>query len=160
MLSRQPELRPQSMREVVQDLRTASRGLRNIAAFSNEAGGSSPPSVTAEPVTMASPQPTHPSPPATPATYAQPQTAYMPPPAAYPPAYPPAYAQPAIAPGYPQAGVPYAQAVVDPAERRRKLTRIAEIAVIVLIMGGYALLNWQETMGYVHTFLQSLKPHL
>ena len=157
MLSRQPELRPQSMREVVQDLRTACRGLRNIAAFNGDggdgAGGSNAPTaVTHKP---ADPPPAYaynPPAPATPpaptpmTSYAQPQ-----------PAYPQAYAQPAYPPAaYGQA--PAYPAPVDPGERRRKLTRIAEGALVVIIMGGYALLNWQETLGYIRTFLQSLKP--
>ena len=176
MLSRQPELRPRTMRDVIQDLRTACRGIRGIAAFS---GDSQTP--IAEPATVASPGPTAVTPPpqtphpytppgaatavASPPSYAQPpsyaapltaygQPGYPPPDAGYPSQ---AYPQPGQAMAYPQPG----QAMMPPPEPGRGrviLRRIGEIALLVVALGIYALYNWQEIVTTVRTTLQSLKP--
>jgi serine/threonine-protein kinase len=181
MLSRQPELRPRSMRDVIQDLRTACRGIRGIAAFSGDAqvplssevatvatGGQ--PAYTPPPQT---PQPyTPPSAPTAVAGspgygqqpgYGAPQTGYGQP--GYPhqsQAYPnqayPNQAYPSQAMAYPQPGQPMMAPPPEPGRGRVILRRIGEVALLVIALGLYALFNWQEIVTTVRTTLQSLKP--
>lgn len=179
MLSRQPELRPQSMRAVIQDLRTACRGLRNIAAFSGEqatlpsdaapGGGSVPSAILSAPTAVVgSASPASASTSYQPQPAAPQQAAYQP---SYQPAYQPAYqappqaypAQQVVPAGAPAAYYtnqpPSAIAVpTAPSNRGAILRRIGEAALVVVVMGLYALYNWQEVVNGFRTFLQSLKP--
>ena len=45
-----------------------------------------------------------------------------------------------------------------PSNRGAILRRIGEAALVVVVMGLYALYNWQEVVNGFRTFLQSLKP--
>jgi serine/threonine-protein kinase len=179
MLSRQPELRPQSMRDVIQDLRTACRGIRGIAAFSGDAqvplSGEPATVATASPPTYSPPPPAY-TPPSAPtavagsAGYPTPPSYAAPPPAYAQPGYPPAspaYPNPAYPnPAYPSQAMAYAQpgqplpAPPEPGRGRAILRRVGEVALVVIALAIYALYNWQEIMTTVRTTLQNLKPQL
>jgi serine/threonine-protein kinase len=167
MLGRTPELRQQSMREVIQDLRTASRGIRNIAAFASDGVHSSAPTALRpmpgepeEPPTQALVQP-HSQPPVEPQPLAQSQPQFLPPP---PPQ--PLYQSPPPTPQPPPVD-PNLGLVVPPAQVqdiqpvspfRRFMLRIGEIGLVLILFVAYLLWNWHDTVNWFHSFLDSLKP--
>ena len=171
MLSRQPELRPQSMRAVIQDLRTACRGMRSIAAFSgdvNMAAADAPAAATPPSAILSAPTAVVGSAAASPAQAPAPQS-YQPQAPAYPSqqqsyqppqSYPQQVYQPQVAQqAYPPQPYYANQApVAPPSNRRALLRRVGEIALVVVVFGVYALYNWQEVMTNVRSILQSLKP--
>lgn len=186
MLSGRPELRQQTMREVIQDLRTASRGLKNVHAFATEgtavvASGGLTTDILSAPAAMPSPIPA----PAQQPAPAPPSTSYPPPAAAPPPSYqPPSYQPPAPAPppsypspppsypsppaygsgaamtppaAYPPAYQPGSlQGPTNPGQQSR-LRRLAEFSFGALVLVVYLIFNWSETVGFFHRFLESLK---
>jgi hypothetical protein len=111
MLAGRPELRQQTMREVMQDLRTAARGLKSVHAFSAEgtaiaAGSGLTTDISAAPAAVPSPIPAVPT-----GVPASPPTAsYQPPPAATP--QPSHQSQPQ--PSYQQPGYPNQAAYQNP----------------------------------------------
>ena len=152
MLAGKPELRQQSMREVIQDLRTASRGLRNIAAWSNDGIGSNAvTAISAGPQndTSGTPPPYVPHPSVVQSGPQQPTFAGQ---AQQYPQQPQYQQQP-----YQQQSYPSTDLVARPP--RQWLRRIGEFALMALVVVGYFIYNWRETMSSFQSLMQSLKPH-
>ncbi len=141
MLSRQPELRPQTMREVIQDLRTASRGLRNIAALTGETDHHLPQGAAA-PTAVGAPPASYPQPPA---SYAQPPVR-----AGANPVAPPMHAPPMQPP---------VQMIQPPSPPGQWLRRIGELGFLLLVFGIYAAWNWRETTTWVRSFIANVKSY-
>ena len=173
MMSRLPEQRQQSMREVIQDLRLAGHGLRPIPALSPQpmpvsAGGPTLVLDSAGGVQPAALSPSYLQPAAGPSpSYLQPPAAPSPdclqPPAAPPTNYlqpsaapSPSYLQPAAPPsGQPAPyGTPYSQA--DPLARAR-LRRIGEFLLGAAVVFIYLIVYWQDTLTFLRTFAKSLR---
>lgn len=178
MLARQPALRQQSMREVLQDLRTAARGLKNIHAFSAEGTQLGPATSAALPTDIA--QPPAPSPtasaphtylqpaaqPAAPQTYLKPATPPVQTQAYQPPVQAPAPVQsylaptPTYAPPPPQ---PYPQgSYMRPPEQNSstpgRWRRIGEFFLGAAVVVIYLAIYWNETVAWFRNFLTTLKP--
>jgi serine/threonine protein kinase len=165
MLAREPQLRQQSMRDVIQDLRTASRGVRNIAAFSTDGMGASAPTaikssddiVPATPAYV--PPPQHQSQAGYPQHQSQAGYPQHPSQAGYPQhpsqaGYPQNYPQQNYPQNYPQTAMVPPQAAAPP---RMWLRRLGEIGLMVLVVLGYFIYNWRETITTVRNVIQTLK---
>jgi hypothetical protein len=162
MLARQPELRQQTMRDVLQDLRTAARGMKNVHAFLGEGTMVAPENLTTDIAATPMPPPAAPPPAAPPPSYA---AAYQQQPAAPPPSYAAAYQQqpaapPAYAPtppayqqqpGYPPAPYRGPQPPSNPA-RAQQLRFLGNVALGLAVIVIYFAYYWQDTLRFFRTF--------
>ena len=183
MLAREPAQRQQTMREVIQDLRVAARGVKGIAAFASEAVALPGPNAATE---IAPPPPGQPPP----QSYQPAPQSYQPPPQSYiqsqpgyasQPGYPqqtgyqqqPAYqtSQPYASaqggyamqphPGYGQPSYqppPYQPPPAPPVNRGPMWRKLGEFALGAAIIGIYLFFYWAETVAWFKNFLHTLKP--
>lgn len=189
MLARQPELRQQSMREVLQDLRTASRGVRGIAVFHGEAATASAGAATA----VSSPPPLAEPGLQTGTGYSAPTVSQAAPPMPQQNSYQQnsyqqnnyqqngyqqnnyqqnghqqnSYQQNGYQQGAGQVGMVQVSqsqsqvptAFVPPSPWGMRLRRLGEFGLMLLIGVGYLAWNWRETMGWIRSALDTFRAH-